>query len=124
MEEADDPELKQVMQDSLNHANALLRDRQAKIQDFIRQTGQGRNYFQEKVRTVSVNKPPVQGNNNKIHFEYIDNSENNGIININQSEYYPTLIADVKHGKPMTFGQLPPLSLTSFAKKWGLVTIR
>ncbi|MDE6849233.1 MAG: phage minor capsid protein, partial [Ruminococcus sp.] len=27
VEEADDPELKQVMQDSLNHANSLLRDR-------------------------------------------------------------------------------------------------
>ncbi|MDE7138589.1 MAG: hypothetical protein K2O29_09080 [Ruminococcus sp.] len=48
MEEADDPELKQVMQDSLNYSNSLLKDRQAKMQDFIKQTGQDRDYFREQ----------------------------------------------------------------------------
>lgn len=48
VEEADDPELMQVMQDSLNYANSLVRDRQAKMRDFIRQTGQNRDYFREQ----------------------------------------------------------------------------
>lgn len=46
--EADDPELKQVMQDSLNYANSLVKDKQAKMRDFIRQTGQDRDYFREQ----------------------------------------------------------------------------
>ncbi len=48
VEEADDPELKQVMQDSLNYSNSLVRDRQAKMRDFINQTGQDRDYFREQ----------------------------------------------------------------------------
>ena len=48
VEEADDPELLQVMQDSLNYANSLVRDRQKKMRDFIRQTGQNRDYFREQ----------------------------------------------------------------------------
>ena len=48
VEEADDPELLQVMQDSLNYAKSLVRDRQAKMRDFIRQTGQNRDYFREQ----------------------------------------------------------------------------
>ena len=46
--ETDDPELKQVMQDSLNYANSLVKDKQAKMRDFIRQTGQDRDYFREQ----------------------------------------------------------------------------
>ncbi len=46
--EADDPDLKQVMQDSLNYANSLVKDRQTKMRDFIRQTGQDRDYFREQ----------------------------------------------------------------------------
>ncbi|MCM1508960.1 MAG: hypothetical protein NC177_17770 [Ruminococcus flavefaciens] len=46
--ETDDPELKQVMQDSLNYSNSLVKDRQAKMRDFIRQTGQKRDYFREQ----------------------------------------------------------------------------
>ncbi|MDE6035723.1 MAG: phage minor capsid protein [Ruminococcus sp.] len=48
VEEADDPELLQVMQDSLNYANSLVRNRQKKMRDFIRQTGQNRDYFREQ----------------------------------------------------------------------------
>ena len=36
------------MQDSLNHANALFRDKQDKMRDFIKQTGQYRDYFREQ----------------------------------------------------------------------------
>ena len=46
--ETDDPELKQVMQDSLNYANSLVKDKQANMRDFIRQTGQDRDYFREQ----------------------------------------------------------------------------
>ena len=48
VEEADDPELLQVMQDSLNYANSLVKDRHKKMRDFIRQTGQNRDYFREQ----------------------------------------------------------------------------
>ena len=48
VEEADDPELLQVMQDSLNYAKSLVKERQKKMRDFIRQTGQNRDYFREQ----------------------------------------------------------------------------
>ena len=48
VEEADAPELEQVMQDSLNYANSLVKKRQAKMLDFIKQTGQNRDYFREQ----------------------------------------------------------------------------
>ncbi|MDE6848102.1 MAG: phage minor capsid protein [Ruminococcus sp.] len=48
VEEADDPELRQVMQDSLNYSNSLVKDKQAKMRDFIKQTGQDRDYFREQ----------------------------------------------------------------------------
>lgn len=48
VQEADNPELKQVMQDSLNYANDVVKRKQAKMRDFINQTGQKRNYFREQ----------------------------------------------------------------------------
>lgn len=48
VDEAKDPELRQVMQDSLNYSNSLVKDKQAKMRDFIRQTGQDRDYFREQ----------------------------------------------------------------------------
>ena len=48
VEEADDFELRQVMQNSLNYANSLVKSKQAKMRDFIRQTGQKRDYFREQ----------------------------------------------------------------------------
>ncbi|MDE5583699.1 MAG: phage minor capsid protein [Ruminococcus sp.] len=48
VEEADDPELRQVMQDSFNYSKSLVRDKQAKMRDFINQTGQNRDYFREQ----------------------------------------------------------------------------
>ncbi len=48
VQEAQDPELKQVMQDSLNYANSAVKDKQAKMRDFINQTGQFRDYSREQ----------------------------------------------------------------------------
>ncbi len=48
VQEANDPELKQVMQDSLNYANDTVKRKQAKMRDFISQTGQSRDYFREQ----------------------------------------------------------------------------
>ena len=48
VQEADDAELKQVMYDSLNYANDVVKRKQAKMRDFIRQTGQDRDYFREQ----------------------------------------------------------------------------
>lgn len=72
VEESYDPELQQVMQDSLNYANFLVRDKQAKMRDFIQQTGQNRDYFREQ------NYP--KSNNSK---KAVDNSKSYGIIESN-----------------------------------------
>lgn len=41
-------ELKEVMQTALTHSNAVVKDKQAKMREFIRQTGQQRDYFREQ----------------------------------------------------------------------------
>jgi len=75
VEETDDPELKQVMQDSLNYSNSLVKDRQAKMRDFIKQTGQDRDYFSE-------HNYPKSNHSKKV----VDNSESYGIIGINNGD--------------------------------------
>ena len=69
LEETDDPDLKQVMQDSLNYANSLVKDKQAKMRDFIRQTGQDRDYFREQnyPKENSRNSLTLVLNNGKIN---------------------------------------------------------
>ncbi|MDE5885412.1 MAG: phage minor capsid protein [Oscillospiraceae bacterium] len=47
-DETDDPDLKQVMQESLNFSKSLVKNKQAKMRDFIQQTGQKRDYFREQ----------------------------------------------------------------------------
>ncbi|MDE6672654.1 MAG: phage minor capsid protein [Ruminococcus sp.] len=74
VEEANNPELLQVMQDSLNYANSLVKDKQAKMRDFIRQTGQNRDYFREQNYPKSDNFKKA-----------VDNLESYGIINNNNS---------------------------------------
>ena len=59
VQEADDPELKQVMQDSLNYANSLVKDKQAKMRDFIRKTGQDRDYFREQNYSKSTDSKKI-----------------------------------------------------------------
>ena len=41
-------ELKEVMQTALTHSNDVVKDKQAKMREFIRQTGQQRDYFREQ----------------------------------------------------------------------------
>lgn len=41
-------ELQEVMQTALTHSNAIVKDKQAKMREFIRQTGQQRDYFREQ----------------------------------------------------------------------------
>ena len=48
VQEAKDPELKAVMQDSLNYSNDIVKQKQAKMRDFIKQTGQFRDYSREQ----------------------------------------------------------------------------
>lgn len=48
VQEANDPELKAVMQDSLNYSNDIVKQKQAKMRDFIKQTGQFRDYSREQ----------------------------------------------------------------------------
>ena len=48
VQEAKDPELKQVMQGSLNYANDIVKKKQAKMRDFINQTSHKRDYFREQ----------------------------------------------------------------------------
>ena len=43
-----DGELKAVMEDALKYANSLVKVKQAKMRDFISQTGQQRQYFREQ----------------------------------------------------------------------------
>ena len=72
VEETKDPELRQVMQDSLNYSNSLVKDKQAKMRDFIKQTGQDRDYFREQNYPKSHNSKKA-----------VDNSESYGIIGSN-----------------------------------------
>ncbi|MCM1237309.1 MAG: phage minor capsid protein [Ruminococcus flavefaciens] len=65
VQEADDPELKAVMQDSLNYANDVVRRKQAKMRDFIKQTGQDRDYFREQ--NYPKNSLTFGGNNGIIN---------------------------------------------------------
>ena len=41
-------ELKEVMQTALAHSTSVVKDKQAKMREFIRQTGQQRDYFREQ----------------------------------------------------------------------------
>lgn len=43
-----DGELKGAMQEALKYSNSLVRDKQAKMRDFINQTGEQRQYFREQ----------------------------------------------------------------------------
>ena len=65
VQEADDPKLKQMMQVSLIHSNSLVKDKQSKMHDFIRQTSQDRDYFREQ---------------NHVRIGYRKNSQNSDIL--------------------------------------------
>ena len=80
--EADDPELKQVMQDSLNYANSLVKDKQAKMREFIKQTGQDRDYFREQ------NYPKENSRNNLTYIQNSDKIEDEKNINFEDEIFY------------------------------------
>ena len=48
VKESSDPELKAVMKSGSDYANQQIKDKQAKMRDFIQQTGQSRDYFREQ----------------------------------------------------------------------------
>ena len=48
VKESSDPELKAVMKSGSDYANQQIKDKQAKMRDFINQTGQSRDYFREQ----------------------------------------------------------------------------
>lgn len=48
VKESADPELKAVMQSGSDYSNQQIKDKQAKMRDFINQTGQSRDYFREQ----------------------------------------------------------------------------
>lgn len=48
VKESADPELKSVMKSGSDYANQQIKDKQAKMRDFIQQTGQSRDYFREQ----------------------------------------------------------------------------
>ena len=48
VKESSDPELKSVMKSGSDYANQQIKDKQAKMRDFINQTGQSRDYFREQ----------------------------------------------------------------------------
>ncbi len=81
VEETDDPELWQVMQDSLNYANSLVKNKQVKMRDFIRQTGQNRDYLREQNYPESDNsKKSVSltfNANNSQYYKPVELDENN-----------------------------------------------
>ncbi len=82
VQETDDPELKQVMQDSLNYANDVVKRKQAKMRDFIRQTGQDRDYFREQ------NYPKENRRNS------LTSAKTRGIINGRSSGKNDRIISD------------------------------
>lgn len=73
VKESSDPELKAVMKSGSDYANQQIKDKQAKMRDFINQTGQSRDYFREQ----NYGRVPYTKNNgNNLTFPL-----NNGKIN-------------------------------------------
>ena len=89
--EADDPELKQVMQDSLNYANSLVKDRQAKMRDFIKQTGQDRDYFREQ----NYPKEKLLTDFSEKDKKYVDKYFLSGIIKKREKDNFSVEISDL-----------------------------
>lgn len=96
VEEADDPELRRVMQDSLNYSNSLVKDKQAKMRDFIKQTGQKRDYFREQNCPKSSNSKKTVDNSES--YDIIGN--NNGTVpaeDVTKAEEYARDVLGIKN---------------------------
>lgn len=73
VKESSDPELKAVMKSGSDYANQQIKDKQAKMRDFINQTGQSRDYFREQ-NYGKVIYPKNNGNS-------LTSAKNSGKIN-------------------------------------------
>lgn len=69
VKESADPELKSVMQSGSDYANQQIKDKQAKMRDFINQTGQSRDYFREQ----NYGRAYYLKSSNKIFFSQNEN---------------------------------------------------
>lgn len=83
-------ELKEVMQTALTHSNSVVKDKQAKMREFIRQTGQQRDYFREQnYGSISV----VKGKAKEISLleKILDKFNKKSIISVNDCGDYDKL---------------------------------
>lgn len=84
VKETSDPELKSVMQSGSDYANQQIKDKQAKMRDFINQTGQSRDYFREQnYGKVDYMQPTNMGYMSRFNPKYSDQKKiTSGTINI------------------------------------------
>lgn len=84
VKESADPELKAVMQSGSDYANQQIKDKQAKMRDFINQTGQSRDYFREQnYGKVDYMQPTNMGYMSRFNPKYSDQKKiTSGTINI------------------------------------------
>lgn len=84
VKESSDPELKSVMKSGSDYANQQIKDKQAKMRDFINQTGQSRDYFREQnYGKVDYMQPTNMGYMSRFNPKYSDQKKiTSGTINI------------------------------------------
>ena len=77
VKEASDFELKAVMKSGSDYANQQIKDKQAKMRDFIQQTGQSRDYFREQnYGRVSYDKNTFNKTNGIYYSKFTENLSN------------------------------------------------
>jgi len=96
VKESSDPELKAAMQSGSDYANQQIKDKQAKMRDFINQTKQDRDYFREQnygktsyMQTLE-NIQQSQKNNGNVLTSALDsgNIKNDESSNVNLEFYF------------------------------------
>ena len=82
VKESSDPELKSVMKSGSDYANQQIKDKQAKMRDFIQQTRQSRDYFREQnygkqiIFESGISKKRYNRNSvNSVDLKYINSDE-------------------------------------------------
>lgn len=90
VKESSDPELKAVMKSGSDYANQQIKDKQAKMRDFINQTGQSRDYFREQnYGKVDYVQPTNMGYMSRFNPKYSDQKKiTSGTINIQVKKVY------------------------------------
>lgn len=79
VKESSDPELKAVMKSGSDYSNQQIKDKQAKMRDFINQTGQSRDYFREQ----NYGKIIYPKNNRNS----LTSNADNGILNVDKIKF-------------------------------------